>query len=257
MQGFVSAIEVQDSPFDLREPVQEDHVISEGHTTLISLWKMADVDYVTNLNKKVQKYMTERKSIKVLENAILMAYCCKLLGLWRVLQKKLVKNENINTVLLQISDSKDSIYYIFNLPSMKHMVKYLHAEVVFPQKDTWIKAIQANSHATWPGLTVNMVKTYCPKSDETQQRHMKNVNQRLWSTNQKLDVLVQGNQPTQAHKKHYDVFIKVLDLQEAIYTDQTSKFSYLSSRGNWYIMVAPHIDANYIYVKPMKKRTSE
>ena len=56
-------------------------------------------------------------------------------------------------------------------------------------------------------------------------------------------------------KKKHDIFVKVFDLQETTYTDQTGQFPYLSSEGNRYIMVAYHIDANYIAMEPMKNRT--
>jgi len=56
-------------------------------------------------------------------------------------------------------------------------------------------------------------------------------------------------------KKKHDICVKVFDLQETIYTDQTGQFPYLSSKGNRYIMVAYHIDANYIAMEPIKNRT--
>ena len=40
-----------------------------------------------------------------------------------------------------------------------------------------------------------------------------------------------------------------------MYSDQTGKFPYLSSKGNRYIMVAYHTDANYIFQEAMKNRT--
>ena len=40
-----------------------------------------------------------------------------------------------------------------------------------------------------------------------------------------------------------------------MYSDQTGQFLYLSSKGNRYIMVAYHTDANYIFMEPMKNRT--
>ena len=51
------------------------------------------------------------------------------------------------------------------------------------------------------------------------------------------------------------MFTKVNDLKETMYSDQTGKFPYLSSKGNRYIMVAYHTDANYIFQEPMKNRT--
>ena len=49
--------------------------------------------------------------------------------------------------------------------------------------------------------------------------------------------------------------MKIIDLKETMYSDQTGKFPYLSSRGNCYIMVAYHTDANYNFMEPMKNCT--
>jgi hypothetical protein len=44
------------------------------------------------------------------------------------------------------------------------------------------------------------------------------------------------------------------DLNEEIHTNQMGAFPPTSQRGNRYIMVAVHLDANYIFAKPMKNR---
>ena len=62
--------------------------------------------------------------------------------------------------------------------------------------------------------------------------------------------------PKEAMKKEHDVYTKVLDLKETIYTDQTGQFPFTSSKGNQYVMVAIHVDASYIFMEPMKNRTS-
>jgi hypothetical protein len=51
------------------------------------------------------------------------------------------------------------------------------------------------------------------------------------------------------------MFTTIVDLAEEIHTDQTSAFPHTSQRGNHYIMVAIHLDANYIFAAPMKNRT--
>ena len=53
--------------------------------------------------------------------------------------------------------------------------------------------------------------------------------------------------PQDPIKKEHDIFIQIVDLKETIYTDQTGKFPYLSSKGNRYVMVGIHVDANYIF----------
>jgi hypothetical protein len=47
----------------------------------------------------------------------------------------------------------------------------------------------------------------------------------------------------------------VVDLTDEINTDQMGAFPHTSQRGNRYIMVAIHLDANYIFAEPMKNRT--
>jgi hypothetical protein len=52
-----------------------------------------------------------------------------------------------------------------------------------------------------------------------------------------------------------NIFMHMEDLNKEIHTNQTGAFPFTSQRGNRYIMVAVHLDANYIFVKPMKNRT--
>ena len=57
--------------------------------------------------------------------------------------------------------------------------------------------------------------------------------------------------------KTHEVFFRVDDLTDAIHTDQTGAFPFTSQQGNRYIMVAIHLDANYIFVEPMRNRTKD
>ena len=57
-------------------------------------------------------------------------------------------------------------------------------------------------------------------------------------------------------KNEHNVYVEVLDLKETIYTDQTGQLPFTSSKGNRYIMAAIHVDASYIFMEPMKNRTS-
>ncbi len=52
-----------------------------------------------------------------------------------------------------------------------------------------------------------------------------------------------------------DIFVHMEDLTEEIHINQTSAFPHTSQCGNRYIMIAVHLDANYIFVEPMKNRT--
>ncbi len=57
--------------------------------------------------------------------------------------------------------------------------------------------------------------------------------------------------------KHSDIFVRIEDFSDTIHSDQTGGFPYTSQRGNRYIMVAIHLNANYIFNEPMKNRTEE
>ncbi len=52
-----------------------------------------------------------------------------------------------------------------------------------------------------------------------------------------------------------NILVHAEDLNEEINTNQTGAFPHTSQCGNRYIMVAVHLNANYIFAKPMKNRT--
>ena len=56
-------------------------------------------------------------------------------------------------------------------------------------------------------------------------------------------------------EKLNDVYIAVYSPRETMFTDQTGKFPFTSSRGNNYQMVVHDIDSNSTWVEPMKNRT--
>ena len=55
-----------------------------------------------------------------------------------------------------------------------------------------------------------------------------------------------------------DVIYALVENNDTVkgYSDQTGRFLYQSSRGNNYIMVAYHVDANAILVEPIKNRSA-
>ena len=83
---------------------------------------------------------------------------------------------------------------------------------------------------------------------------MKGLRQGLRST-KKVESKKEG-QPQQALKKEHDVYVKFIDLEEEIYTDQTGQSPSTSSKGNRYVTVAIHIDASFIFMESMKNQTS-
>jgi hypothetical protein len=45
---------------------------------------------------------------------------------------------------------------VYNSPSTKETIRYLHASAGHPVEDTWTKAIKAGNFTTWPGLSVKL-----------------------------------------------------------------------------------------------------
>ncbi len=143
---------------------------------------------------------------------------------------------------------------------------YYHKLAGFPTKETFLDAVRTGNYATWPGLTTALINKHFPNSDKTQKGHMKGQPQGVRSTKNKAleHILARKqqikikpgteNSPTQI-KQHDDIFIQIVDLTNTIHSDQTGAFLFTSQHGNRYIMVVIHVDANYIFCKPMKNKT--
>ncbi len=161
-----------------------------------------------------------------------------------------------------------AINAIFNLPSACQIFLWYHASAGFPVKEQFIKAVRNSNYATWPKLTVTLINKYMPDSDKTLKGHIKGQRQGICSTKhnaftalvetEETRIKIEGeNSPFKPlpPTKLDDIFIRVVDLTEEIHTDQTGSFPHTSQRGNHYIMVAIHLDANYIFAEPMRNRT--
>jgi hypothetical protein len=158
---------------------------------------------------------------------------------------------------------------IFKLPSTRQTIHYHYALTGFLVKETFLNAVWAGNYATWPGLTIVALHKYFPDSGKTQKGHMKGQQQGIHSTKQKaLDHLVEseklvkikvepGTEEVLPAKCHNDIFVCVKDLAESIHSNQTGVFLYTLQRGNRYVMIAIHLDANYIFCKPMKNRLED
>ena len=104
---------------------------------------------------------------------------------------------------------------------------------------------------TWPGLSVKAVNKHYPDSNETQQGHMQAQRQDIRS----LKIKAKAAKPEESKDqetpmtKQNDVFMKIIDTKDTIYTKQTGQYPHLSSKCNIYIMLAIHIDSNYIVME--------
>ncbi|KAL7475694.1 hypothetical protein ACHAW6_001606 [Cyclotella cf. meneghiniana] len=68
---------------------------------------------------------------------------------------------------------------VYDLPSTAHSIRYLHAALGFPTKNTLLAAICNGNLTTFPGLTSANVMKHFPKSDKMQKGYMKQIQQGL------------------------------------------------------------------------------
>jgi len=76
----------------------------------------------------------------------------------------------------------EAINNVYELPSIKKAVRYLHSAAGFPTKATWLRSIRAGNYLSWPLINVKNVYKYFPESEETQKGHMRNQRQGVRST---------------------------------------------------------------------------
>jgi hypothetical protein len=248
---------------NLRPAASEMNIVPGLHSTLISVPKLADAGYTTVFSKAgAAIYNDYTTKISASQPPVLNADRCDHTGLWKLPLDK--HNEDPN----KSPPTNEAINVIFDLPSACQTFLWYHAAAGFPVKETFAKAVCNGNYATWPKLTVTLINKYMPDADKTAKGHLKGQRQGIRSTRQKAvtalikteeaRIKIEGESspfkplpPTTLN----GIFVRVEDLTNEIHTDQTGAFPHTSQQGNRYIMVAIHLDANYIFAKPMKNRT--
>ena len=142
---------------------------------------------------------------------------------------------------------------VYELPSIKAAVRFMHAVCGYPVKSTWLKAIRNNHYVGWPMLTVRNVEKHFPETVETPRGHMNATPAGIRSTKPApLPEPDEADLKKAFNKKERNVFVKVVDIKDTVYSDQTGKFPTRSRWGNQYIMVMVHIDSNAVLAEPLK-----
>ena len=157
----------------------------------------------------------------------------------------------------------------YDLPSVQALVLYFHATAGFPVKDTWLQAIKAGNYSTWPGLTYENARKYCPNAVETKKGHMTQPRQHVRSSKPKparqkhfsqpiMDMGAETESPASANDvpAPNELYVKVHQASK-LYTDDCGRFPTRSRRGNNYIMIAYHQQSNMILAAPFKSRADK
>jgi hypothetical protein len=143
---------------------------------------------------------------------------------------------------------------IYNLPSTKQAIKWVHAVCGYPVKLIWLKAIKAGNYVGWLMLIECNVQIYYPQTIKTAKGHLNQTRKIVWFTKVKTTPLETCNTSPLNGKKVCDVYTQTYMGRKTMFSNQTGQFPIQSLHGNKYIMVMVEIDNNAILVEPMKNR---
>jgi hypothetical protein len=140
---------------NLRPEASEMNIVTNLHSTLISMPKMADGGYIVVFEtSEARIYDGMTTTIMVLIDPLLVALRCADTGLWKLdLDYKVLGHEYPDQFIAGV----DVANAIFDLPDNCQILTYYHAAAGFPTKETFLSAVRAGNFATWPGLTTTFV----------------------------------------------------------------------------------------------------
>ena len=148
--------------------------------------------------------------------------------------------------------------HVYETESKQELTLFYHASCFSPTKHTFVDAIKRNVFASWPGLTVELVIKYLPRTEATIKGNIRQKYKGKQSTimQQEVPIMTQQSPPEILSERTHQLLLKVIECSRKIYTDQTGRFPITSSRGYKYIMIAYDYDSNNILAEPIKSRTS-
>ena len=141
--------------------------------------------------------------------------------------------------------------------NVQEQIEYLHQCAFSPTPRTWIQVVKKGHFKTWPGVTVNAIQQYLPKSEATTMGHLDQQRKNTQSTKSQEDDHETMTSPSPLEKglqtqAMYAATICYNAPTGKLYTDLTGQFPVQSSRGHKYVLVAYNFDSNSIHVKPLK-----
>jgi len=230
----------------MKQMVSANYMMPATHPGLYSIrsLKRSTVQPVKSLSKRPQ--IPSRKIISSVDSLSSES-------LQQLLDEYKAKDHQVNVIIRKKQSKQD-------------LAKYLHAACFSPTKAAFTAAISKNNFSSWPGLTANLINNHLPKSIFTYQGHMSKERQGLQSTKTDMTVAslsetLQDSFPVSEtpNTKTYNVCYALLNPQDIVtgYMDLTGRFPKRSSRGNQYILVAYHFDANLIKAVPLKNRRGQ
>ena len=113
---------------------------------------------------------------------------------------------------------------VYDLPSTKQDIKWMHAICGYPVKSTWLKAIKADNYVGWPMLNECNIQKYYPKTIETPKGHLNQMRKNVHSAEAKT-VPLETCDTSQLHgKKVRDLYTQTYMVHKTVFTNQTGQF---------------------------------
>ena len=252
---------------ELPDDARKGDIIPGLQNDLVSVKKLADAKLTTVLHEHGAEVYPAQALTIIATTAPVLRGCRDKAGLWRVVTAQTPTTAQTLTrksVSWHQQTKMESIVQplaanaVFDLPSIAQAIKWHHASLGFPTKDTLIKSINNGHFVTWPLLTQHNVSKHFPESDETIMGHTNQQRQGVRSTKPKpaqpetvAVAEADNNERTNA------IGLAVYKMTHTIHSDQTGRLPCRSRTGNQYIMVILHEDSNYAFEEPMKNKSDE
>ena len=246
---------------DVREPAKTVDMVPElKHNSLISGVKFADANYIKVLTPtEVLIYDGNDMHISISKESILRGWRDTTTGLWRVPLQPNIPPLESESIFLDKSRG-DAIANFYELPSTKKSIRYLHACAGFPTKAYWLEAINGGNYATWRNITAEAMKKHFPESNETNQGHIRGIKKNIRPTKENRQPLTYQLENIETLtiplQKHQYIYVKINDLKETMYTNQTGAFPVTSKQGNKYTMILCEIENDVIMSEAIQNRSS-
>ena len=158
-------------------------------------------------------------------------------------------SNKISTIISQ-HNIPNNINSITQTDNTSQMVNFYHATAFSPTKSTFIKAIQRGFLQSWPGLTTKNVQKYLQSTLATGKGHLDQTRK-----NQRSTTKDEEEQPTQENNNEAtNILLATIQTIDKVYSDQTGRFPYISSRGYKYIFILYSYDSNAILALNLRSR---
>ena len=114
-------------------------------------------------------------------------------------------------------------------------------------------SIKAGNYSSWPFLASANASKYCPVPIETLQGHIKQSQQGVRYTNATTPPKATALAPPHPITNTKELYVRI-DPVSKLYTNNMVRLPVRSCGGNYFIMIAYHVDSNVILAKHFQSR---